>query len=299
MYKPIRVWLLIPILIQRTVICKLILGVHFTISKGFAYAARTVSEMGAGTFQFFCRNPRGSKIKNYDEKDVSLFQKIRKENNMGPFMAHAPYTINLASAKEETSEFAREAVKEDLKRMEKLGIEYFNLHPGSHVGSGIKTGTANIIKNLNTAMEGIESITVLLETMSGKGSEVGFRFEQLREIIDGIELKDRVGVCMDLCHVFAAGYDITGGFDGVLECFDKAIGIDRLKAVHLNDSMFPMGSGKDRHMPVGEGEIGLNAILNIIAHPAMKNLPFYLETPLDDEGHKNEIQNVLKLAQSF
>lgn len=277
----------------------MILGVHFTVAKGFAYAARTVSGMGANTFQFFCRNPRGSKIKKYDERDVALFQKIRDEKNMGPFMAHAPYTINLASVKEETSTFARDAVKEDLKRMENLGIEYFNLHPGSHVGSGIETGTANIIKNLNESMEGTQNITVLLETMAGKGSEIGSRFEQLREIIDGIELKDRVGVCMDLCHVFAAGYNITGGFDGVLESFDKAIGISRLKAVHLNDSMFPMGSGKDRHMPVGEGEIGMDAILNIIAHPVMKNLPFYLETPLDDEGHKNEIQNILRLTHPF
>ncbi|MFT4144789.1 MAG: deoxyribonuclease IV [Mobilitalea sp.] len=265
------------------------IGVHFTIAKGFTYAAKTVYELGGSTFQFFSRNPRGSKAKVYLEKDIEQFQKLRKEYRLGPIMAHAPYTINLASTNESLRMFSRDVVKDDIIRMEDLGIEYYNLHPGNHLGEGKAEGISQIIIGLNEAITEDQGITVLLETMSGKGSEIGSCFEQLRQIIDGIVYDSKVGVCMDLCHMFSSGYDIVNHLDDVLYEFDKIIGIKRLKAVHLNDSKNGFNSRKDNHAPIGEGQIGLEATLRIMRHPQLCKLPFYLETPLDDEGHKQEI----------
>ena len=276
----------------------LVIGPHITISKGFGKAAQIAVDMDANTFQFFTRNPRGGNAKAFDDKDIAKFQKIRKENNFGPLLAHAPYTMNLGGAKNDVYDFARRVIKEDIERMNSLGIEYMCFHPGSHVGGGIDFGIERIIKGLNEGITGNETLTILLETMSGKGTEIGYEFEQLRKIIDGVEHKERIGICLDTCHIFSAGYDIVNKLEEVLEDFDRIIGLDKLKAIHLNDSLMPFGAKKDRHAPLGEGEIGLNAIINILTHPKLKDLPFFLETPFDEEGHKKEIKMIRDILNS-
>ena len=270
----------------------LIIGAHMSVAKGIARAAEDVVKMNANTMQFFSRNPRGSSFKIYDEKEIEAFQNIRKMHGFGPLLAHAPYTLNLASAVEKTYEFACMAMKEDIARMNALGVEYLVFHPGSHTGIGVEAGIQNIIDGLNQAITGKEQITVLLETMSGKGTEIGVRFEELKAIRDGLVHPERVGVCLDTCHVFSAGYDIVENLDGVLDEFDRILGLNLLKAIHMNDSMMPFGMHKDRHETFGNGMIGKEALMNIIRHPKLKGIPIYLETPLDDEGHKMEIQMI-------
>lgn len=265
------------------------IGAHVSIAKGFKKAAQISVDIGANTFQFFSRNPRGGNAKEFNEKDMAAFQKIREENNFGKLLAHAPYTMNLAAANEDTYEFAKMVIREDVKRMDSIGVEYICFHPGSHVGGGVEEGTRKIIEGLNQAITGDENITVLLETMSGKGTEIGRSFEEIRAIIDGVEHNERMGVCMDTCHIFSAGYDIVNDLDGVLDEFDRVIGLDRLKTIHLNDSMMPFGKNKDRHAGIGEGEIGMKALLEVINHPKLRDIPFFLETPYDDEGHGREI----------
>lgn len=265
------------------------IGAHVSIAKGFKKAAQISVDIGANTFQFFSRNPRGGNAKEFNEKDMAAFQKIREENNFGKLLAHAPYTMNLAAANEDTYEFAKMVIREDVKRMDSIGVEYICFHPGSHVGSGVEEGTRKIIEGLNQAITGDENITVLLETMSGKGTEIGRSFEEIRAIIDGVEHNERMGVCMDTCHIFSAGYDIVNDLDGVLDEFDRVIGLDRLKTIHLNDSMMPFGKNKDRHAGIGEGEIGMKALLEVVNHPKLREIPFFLETPYDDEGHGREI----------
>lgn len=265
------------------------IGAHVSIAKGFKKAAQISVDIGANTFQFFSRNPRGGNAKEFNEKDMVAFQKIREENNFGKLLAHAPYTMNLAAANEDTYEFAKMVIREDVKRMDSIGVEYICFHPGSHVGSGVEEGTRKIIEGLNQAITGDENITVLLETMSGKGTEIGRSFEEIRAIIDGVEHNERMGVCMDTCHIFSAGYDIVNDLDGVLDEFDRVIGLDRLKTIHLNDSMMPFGKNKDRHAGIGEGEIGMKALLEVVNHPKLRDIPFFLETPYDDEGHGREI----------
>lgn len=265
------------------------IGAHVSIAKGFKKAARISVDIGANTFQFFSRNPRGGNAKEFNEKDMVAFQDIREKNNFGKLLAHAPYTMNLAAANEDTYEFAKMVIKEDVKRMDSIGVEYICFHPGSHVGSGVEEGTRKIIEGLNQAITGDENITVLLETMSGKGTEIGRSFEELKAIIDGVEHNERIGVCMDTCHIFSAGYDIVNDLDGVLDEFDRVIGLDRLKTIHLNDSMMPFGKNKDRHAGIGEGEIGMKALLEVVNHPKLREIPFFLETPYDDEGHGREI----------
>ena len=265
------------------------IGSHISIAKGFKKAAQISVDIGANTFQFFSRNPRGGNAKEFNEKDMAAFQKIREENNFGKLLAHAPYTMNLAAANEDTYEFAKMIIREDVKRMDSIGVEYICFHPGSHVGGGVEEGTRKIIEGLNQAITGDENITVLLETMSGKGTEIGRSFEEIRAIIDGVEHNERMGVCMDTCHIFSAGYDIVNDLDGVLDEFDRVIGLDRLKTIHLNDSMMPFGKNKDRHAGIGEGEIGMKALLEVINHPKLRDIPFFLETPYDDEGHGREI----------
>ena len=277
----------------------IVIGPHISIAKGFSKAAQSAVDMGANTFQFFSRNPRGGNAKAFDEKDIMKFQEIRKDNNFGPLLAHAPYTMNLAGVKEEVYEFGRKVIKEDIQRMDSLGIEFMCFHPGSHVGSGVEVGIDKIASALNEAITGKENITVLLETMSGKGSEIGFTFEQIREIIDKVEHDEKIGVCLDTCHIFSAGYDIVNDLDSVIDKFDKIIGLERLKAVPLNDSMMPFESKKDRHACIGEGEIGLDAIIRFITHPKLKHLPFYLETPLEDEGHKREILMIKDIVKQI
>ncbi len=276
----------------------LVIGPHISISKGYKKAAEVAIEIGANTFQFFSRNPRGGNAKAFDEKDIAKFQEIRKINNFGPLLAHAPYTMNLGGAKDEVYEFARKVIKEDIERMEFLGVEYLCFHPGSHVGGGVDFGIDRIVNALNESIKGDEKITILLETMSGKGTEIGFEFEHLKRIIDGVKHSERMGVCLDTCHIFSAGYDIVNDLDGVLDEFDKIIGLDKLKAIHLNDSMMPFGDKKDRHSVIGEGKIGLDAIINFMTHPSISHLPFFLETPLEEEGHKREIKMIKDILET-
>jgi len=266
------------------------IGCHLSVSKGFEQMGKEALKIGANTFQYFSRNPRGSKVKKIDREDMDALIKIMAENKFRVILAHAPYTLNPCSADLRVREFADMVMKEDLENMEYLPGNLYNFHPGSHLGQGTAEGIRLIAGQLNKVMKADQSTTVLLETMSGKGSEVGSSFEELKEIIDRTELKDKIAVCLDTCHVYSAGYDIVQDLDGVLEQFDRVIGLERLKALHLNDSMTPYGSRKDRHAPIGEGTIGLKAIANIINHPALRGLPFYLETPNDLEGYAREIE---------
>lgn len=265
------------------------IGSHLSISNGFEAIGKQALEIGANTFQFFTRNPRGGSAKQIVQSDVDALLKLMKENNFAKILAHAPYTMNLCSAKPETREFALNTLTDDLKRMEYLPNNLYNFHPGSHTGQGVETGIKQITDALNTVITDDLNTTILLETMAGKGSEVGSKFEELKQIIDGVDKNDKIGVCLDTCHVFDAGYDIVNNLDGVLEEFDSVIGIDRLKAVHLNDSMNYLGCHKDRHQKIGEGAIGLKAFENIVNNKYLKSLPFFLETPNDILGYKNEI----------
>ena len=267
----------------------LVIGAHMSVAKGLDKAAQDVVNINANTMQFFSRNPRGSSFKNYSQKEIENFQKIRQEYQFGPLLAHAPYTLNLASAQEKVYDFACMVIREDIARMDSLGIEYMVFHPGSHTGIGTEAGIKNIVNGLNQAIAGNENITILLETMSGKGTEIGVSFEELKAIRDGVKYPERIGVCLDTCHVFSAGYDIVNDLDGVLEEFDRILGLDLLKAIHMNDSMMPFGAHKDRHATIGDGEIGKAALLNVMRHPRLQGIPIYLETPLDDDGHKEEL----------
>jgi deoxyribonuclease-4 len=244
----------------------------------------------ANTFQFFTRNPRGSRAKEINPKDAELLCRLLKENSFAPILAHAPYTLNACSAEPKTREFALMTMADDLKRMEYIPNNLYNFHPGSHVGQGIDIGIELISDLLNEILSPEQSTMVLLETMSGKGTEVGSTFGELRRIIDRVELSDKIGICLDTCHVYDAGYDIVGDLDGVLLEFDRIIGLKRLKAIHVNDSKNPFESHKDRHEKIGEGSIGLEAITRIINHRALRGLPFYLETPNELEGYAEEIR---------
>ena len=265
------------------------IGCHLSASDGFLAMGRTALSIGANTFQFFTRNPRGSKAKAIDPADVAAFLALAAENGFGTLVAHAPYTINPCSKDEHTREFARMTLADDLKRMEHLPGNVYNFHPGSHTGQGMETGIAQIAETLNAILTPGLRTTVLLETMSGKGSEVGSRFEELREIIDRVALSDKLGVCLDTCHVSDAGYDIINDLDGVLTEFDRVIGLDRLRAVHVNDSLNPVGSHKDRHARIGEGCLGAEALGRVVRHPALQGLPFVLETPNELPGYAREI----------
>lgn len=275
----------------------LTIGTHMSIAGGLAKTAENVVKMQANTMQIFSRNPRGSNYKKYAKEEIEKFQSIRVNHGFGPLLAHAPYTMNLASGQERVREFARMVIREDILRMDELGIENMVLHPGSHTGIGIEAGIENIAAGLNQAVTEEGDIQILLETMSGKGTEIGARFEHLKSIRDRVEYKERIGVCLDTCHVFAAGYDIVGHLDDVLYEFDRVLGLGLLRAVHLNDSKTPLGSGKDRHEVFGRGYIGTEALLRVLTHPALKDLPFYLETPLDDAGHKEEIEAIRRLLE--
>ncbi len=251
--------------------------------------AEEAHRIGANTFQFFTRNPRGGSAKAIDENDIAEFQKLAREYGIEVILAHAPYTLNCCSDKPEVREFAINTMKDDLSRMEYTPNQLYNFHPGSHVGQGIETGIEYIIDALNMVLTAEQSTTVLLETMAGKGSEIGSQFEEIRQIIDGVELKDHVGVCLDTCHIYDSGYDIVGNLEGVLKEFDEVIGLERLKAVHLNDSKNPFASHKDRHEKIGEGSIGVQTFTSIINNAALKELPFYLETPNEFDGYAKEI----------
>lgn len=267
------------------------IGCHLSASKGYVNMAKETLAINGNTFQFFTRNPRGGQAKDINEADVNKFLEITKENNFAKILAHAPYTINICSADENTRRFGIDTMKDDLRRMEYTPNNLYNFHPGSHVGQGVEKGIELIIEALNEILTKEQTTTVLLETMSGKGSEIGRSFQELKTIIDGVKLNNKLGICLDTCHVYDAGYDIVNNLDDVIEEFDRVIGLDRLKAIHINDSKNPFSSHKDRHEKIGEGSIGVEAFERIINHPKLKDLPFFLETPQEDlSGYGKEIE---------
>ena len=268
----------------------LYLGYHVSSAGGYMAMGKRAAALGADTFAFFTRNPRGGAAAKVEEADVAAFRAWAAEQGFGPLVAHSPYTLNPCSDKPSVRDFAKRAFTEDLERMELTPGCFYNFHPGSHVGQGTEAGIEMIAELLNAVLSPDMHTTVLLETMAGKGSEIGGKFEELREIIDRVELKDKLGVCLDTCHIWDGGYDIVGNLDGVLEEFDRTVGLNRLKAIHLNDSKNPRSSHKDRHEKIGEGEIGLDALVSVINHPALKHLPFYLETPNELPGYAHEIK---------
>ncbi len=265
------------------------IGAHLSSSQGFYKMGKAALKIGANTLQCFVRNPRGAKAKTIDPVDLGKLRELMIEQNFGPIVAHAPYIMNACSKDEGIRALAEEMLTGDLALMEHLPGNYYNFHPGSHVGQGVETGITQISDMLNRVLHPELKTIVLLETMTGKGSEIGGRFEELREIIDRVECKERIGVCLDTCHVWDGGYDVVNDLDGVVTEFDKVIGLDYLKAIHVNDSMNPFGAKKDRHALIGEGHLGLDAIVRVLTHPALKHLPFNLETPTEDEGHAKEI----------
>ena len=276
----------------------LTVGPHISIAKGFAAAARDAASIGANTFQFFTRNPRGGKAKALDAADLAAFADVRAEAGIGCILAHAPYTLNPCSAKAQTREFALQTLADDLARMERIMPgQLYNMHPGAHVGQGVDAAIPLIADALNQVLAPEQTTTLLLETMAGKGSEVGRTFEEIAGIIERVELDGHVGVCLDTCHVWDGGYDIVGKLDDVLGEFDRVIGLDRLRAIHLNDSKNPCGAHKDRHEKLGEGFIGFEALSAVTQHPVLRDLPFYLETPHDElQGYAGEIER-LKAAR--
>lgn len=265
------------------------IGCHLSSAKGYLAMGREAKKIDAGTFQFFTRNPRGGNAKEIDPEDVRAFLEFSRQEDIVPLLAHAPYTLNGCSADENIRVFARNTMEDDLRRMEFTPGNLYNFHPGSHVKQGVETGIEYIAGMLNAILKPEQTTTVLLETMAGKGSEVGRSFEELREILDRVALSEKMGVCLDTCHVWDGGYDIVNHLDEVLTEFDRVIGLSRLKAIHLNDSQNPLGAHKDRHARIGEGQIGLEALVRVINHPALRRLPFYLETPNDLDGYAREI----------
>lgn len=274
------------------------IGCHLSTTKGYENMGKEAIKIGANTFQYFTCNPRGGKAKDIDEKDILALRKLMEENKFAKILAHAPYTLNGCSADESTRQFATEMMADDLERLKYLPTSLYNFHPGSHVKQGVDVGINYIVEMLNKVLKPEHTTIVLLETMAGKGTEVGRTFEEIAEIISRVELKEKMGVCLDTCHVYDAGYDIVNDLDGVLEEFDRIIGLDRLHAIHLNDSKNPFNSHKDRHEKIGEGEIGFEAIKKIINHPKLKNIPFFLETPNELDGYAKEIE-MLRAAYEY
>lgn len=265
------------------------IGCHLSVSKGFLHMGQEALSIGANTFQFFTRNPQGGQGKEWNPEDIAAYQKFAREHEFGNILAHAPYTLNPASKEDKTREFAFICMSDDLRKMEMIPHNFYNFHPGSHTGIGVEEGTKYIAELLNKVLKKEMTTTVLLETMAGKGSEIGRSFDELAAIIEKVEIKDKLGVCLDTCHVYSAGYDIVNSLDSVLQDFDKAIGLDRLHAVHLNDSKMPFASNKDRHEKIGDGSIGLNAIAEVINNNRLKKCIFVLETPNELDGYKKEI----------
>jgi deoxyribonuclease IV len=274
----------------------LTIGCHLSFSKGYLSMAKTAASIGANTFQFFTRNPRGGKAKEIDPADLSSFKTFANENGITTFLAHAPYTLNFCAAKPEIRTFAISTLKDDLSRMENTPNQMYNIHPGSHVGQGIEKGIELISEAVNEALSEEQTTTLLFETMAGKGSEVGSTFKEIKSLIDNVNLKSHVGVCLDTCHVWEGGYDIKDNLEATLEEFDKIVGLDHLKAIHLNDSKNPLGAHKDRHEAIGLGQIGFEALSKITNHERLRKLPFFLETPHDNlSGYAKEIE-MLKSA---
>lgn len=283
------------LLVRRFMMLKI--GCHLSVSKGFFNMGKVAQNVNANTFQFFTRNPQGGKAKALDEADAAALSEFMKEQNFAPIVAHAPYTMNACSAEKRLRAFAKNMMLDDLARLEHLPGNYYNFHPGSHVKQGVEVGIELIVSMLNEVLTPNQSTIVLLETMAGKGSEIGGSFEELAAIIEQVEVKSKLGVCLDTCHVHDAGYDIVNDLDGVLTEFDNIIGIEKLYAIHINDSKNPLGSKKDRHEVIGSGFIGEKAMKNIINHPSLRELSFLLETPNDLEGYAQEIALLKKLYE--
>lgn len=273
------------------------IGCHLSSSAGYLEMGKTAAAIGANTFAFFTRNPRGGAAKAIDENDIAAFLEFAAQNDIKNLVAHAPYTLNPCSSNPDLRRFAKSTMRDDLKRMEYTPGNYYNFHPGSHTGQGTETGISQIAEMLCNILSPNQSTTVLLETMAGKGSEIGGKFEELREIIDRVPAEMKLGVCLDTCHIYDGGYDIVNNLDGVLSEFDRVVGLSRLKAVHLNDSMFGFSSHKDRHAKIGEGKIGTEALARVINHPALASLPFILETPNELSGYTAEISLIRSLRQ--
>lgn len=265
------------------------IGCHLSLSKGFEAMGKDALSIKANTFQFFTRNPRGGSARTLDLEDIAGLTKLVTENKFAPLLAHAPYTLNLCSSNPDTRKFAREMMADDLSRLAQMPCHLYNFHPGSHTSQGVEVGIQQIVEGLNAVMTKDQPTIMLLETMAGKGSEVGRKFEELATIIDGVNFKDKMGVCLDTCHIFEGGYDIVSDLEAVIERFDEIVGLHRLHAIHLNDSKNPLGAAKDRHEKIGEGTIGLETIKAVINHPKLKHLPFFLETPNELDGYATEI----------
>lgn len=274
------------------------IGCHLSLSKGYEAMGKDAIEINANTFQFFTRNPRGGAARTLDPVDIEKLRVLLEQNNFAPLLAHAPYTYNLCSAKEEIREFALNMMREDLGRLSILPCHLYNFHPGSHTQQGVELGIKQIIDGLNELISPNQTTIMLLETMAGKGSEIGRSFEEIAAIIAGINHKDKIGVCMDTCHIFEAGYDIVSDLNAVIEKFDEVVGLDKLYAIHLNDSKNPLGAAKDRHEKIGDGTLGIETIRAVINHPRLKHLPFFLETPNELDGYQKEIELLRNLYQN-
>lgn len=273
------------------------IGCHLTVSKGYKYMGKRILELEGNTFQYFSRNPRGGSVKALDYEDINALKEIMANNYFAPLLTHAPYTLNMAAAKDETYDFAKRAFREDLERLEELPSGLYNFHPGSPTTKGSDWGLERIVKGLNEVVFKECTTTILFEVMAGKGSELGSNFKEIKFLLDNVDRKDKFGVCFDTCHLHESGYDIVNNLDGVLEEFDDLIGIDKVKAIHLNDSKNPIGARKDRHERIGEGTIGLDGILNIVTHPMLKDKPFFLETPNEEDGYRKEILMIKEMIK--
>ena len=271
------------------------IGCHMTVSKGYKYMGKRILELGGNTFQYFSRNPRGGSVKDLNVEDVKALTELMETNNFAPILTHAPYTLNMAANKEDTYDFAKRIFREDLERLEELPGKLYNFHPGSHTGMGIEWGMERIIKGLNEAVFKESRSTILFEVMAGKGSEIGSNFEEIKFLLENVDNKEKYGVCLDTCHLYEGGYDIVNNLEGVLDEIESTFGLNKVKAIHLNDSKNQLGARKDRHEKIGEGTLGIGTILNIVSNPRLKDLPFFLETPNEEEGYKREITMIKEM----
>lgn len=274
------------------------IGCHLTVSKGYEYMGRRILELGGNTFQYFSRNPRGGSVKAIDKADAEALRKLMVDNDFAPILTHAPYTLNMAAAKDDTYDFAKRVFREDLERLEELPGNLYNFHPGSHTGMGIDWGLERIIKGLNEVVFKESTSTILFEVMAGKGSEIGSNFEEIKILLDNVKYREKFGVCLDTCHLYEGGYDLVNNLEGVLDDIESSFGLDKVKAIHLNDSKNPLGARKDRHERIGEGTLGLGTIMNIVSNPRLKDKPFFLETPNEEEGYAREISMIKELLNN-
>lgn len=269
-----------------------------SVSKGYKYMGSRILELGGNTFQYFSRNPRGGSVKAIDKADAQALAELMIANSFAPILTHAPYTMNMAAAKDDTYDFAKRVFREDLERLEELPSKLYNFHPGSHTGMGIDWGLERIIKGLNEVVFKESTSTILFEVMAGKGSEIGSNFEEIKILLDNVNFRDKFGVCLDTCHLYESGYDIVNDLDGVLDEMEKSFNLDKIKAIHLNDSKNSLGARKDRHEKLGEGSLGIGTIMNIVTNPRLKDKPFFLETPNEEEGYAREIKMIKEMLEN-